>query len=448
MALHTTAITRKWFPENVTRHAARIVAIACILLAAGTSMSLGSENADEEQQNNTSISLRISGEYEYLDTHDTLINPSNILQRPENRVETFILGDVHYKAPGGNFKGEFRFGYQNLFSSSEDFSDENTYNSQINQLYYQSSSSPLSLLIGRKKVRWGVSYAYSPTDLISQTRTPEDPDDRLNLVKGADLMQVSWIRDNGQLDLVYAPDIDWDFNDSFFRQNRAGLRIYQLIEPFDVSVVGMLEEGGNWAAGCNTTVTFGNALELHAEYLYNSNNHRSYPKADSNPSSLDDTFFSDRNGGTHEVVLGGQYTFPGKWNLVMEYLFRSAGLSDNEFSDYRERIHYLDDQISSNPLAAPYYHEALSYFSVPSSRNYLFARLYQPEITKHLSCELFSYVNIDDGSGMCVLMPKYESGNNYDIYLRLKKFWGGDDTEFGMVPDEISGLIGFSYYLR
>ncbi|KUL32841.1 hypothetical protein [Chlorobium limicola] len=447
MALHTKSITRPRFQKSLTHHAFRIIATACILITGGTAVSLGNETTDDTKKENSTLSLRISGEYEYLDTRDTIINPSNILQRPENRIETFILGEMQYKAPGGNVKGEFRFGYQNLFSSSDDFSDENTYNSQINQLYYQSSSSPLSFLIGRKKVRWGVSYAYSPTDLISQTRTPEDPDDRLNLVKGADLMQLSWIRDNGQFDLIYAPDISWNFNDSFIRRNRIGMRIYQLVEPFDISVVGRLEEGGNWAAGCNTTVTFGDALELHAEYVYNSASRRSYPNLDSNPSSLVDPFFNDRNGGTHEIVLGGQYTFPGKWNLVMEYLFRSAGLSDNEFTAYSERLDYLDNQMSSNPAATPYFYEAVSYFSVPSNRNYLFTRLYQPEITKHLSCELFSYVNLDDGSGMCVFMPKYESGNNYDIYLRVNKFWGGNNTEFGMVPDELSGLIGFSYYL-
>jgi len=448
MASHITSLTRKWFSTNLTHRASRVIAIAGIILTAGSAVSSGSETDGDTKEGTTSLSLRMTGEYEYLDTHNTIINPSNILQRPENRVDAFILGDILYKALEGNFKGEFRFGYQNLFSSSEKFSDENTYNIQINQLYYQSSSSPLSFLIGRKKVRWGVSYAYSPTDLVSQTKTPEDPDDRLNLVKGADLLQVSWIRDNGQFDLVYTPDINWDFNDSLFRTNRVGMRIYQLIEPFDFSVVGIFEEGGNWAAGCNTTVTFGNALELHAEYLYNSNNRRSYPNLNSDPSSLGDIFFSDRSGGTHEVVLGGQYTFPGKWNLVMEYLYRSAGLSDNEFSAYSERMDYLDNAMSSNPAAQPHFYEAVSYFSVPLNRNYLFTRLYQPEITKHLSCELFSYLSLDDGSGMCVLMPKYESGNDYDIYLRLKKFWGGTDTEFGLVPDEWSGLIGFSYYLQ
>lgn len=448
MAWHTTSITRQRIPKSLTHHAVRIIAIACIFLTGGAAVSLGSDTDDETKQEHSPLSLQISGEYEYLDTHDTVINPSNMLQRAENRIETFILGDMQYNTLGGNVKSEFRLGFQNLFSSSEEFSDENTYNIRINELYYQSSSSPLSFLIGRKKVRWGVSYAYSPTDLISRTRTPEDPDDRLNMVKGADLFQLSWTKENGQFDLIYAPEIDWDFNDSFIRRNRLGMRIYQIIEPFDVSVVGRIEKGGNWAAGCNTTVTFGNALELHAEYVYNSVNDRYYPNPESNPSSPGDTFFSDRNGGTHEIVLGGQYTFPGKWNLVMEYLFRSAGLRDNEFKAYRERLDYLDNMVPSNPAAISYFHEAVSYFTVPLNRNYLFARIYQPEIMKHLSCELYSYLSIDDGSGMFVFMPKYESGNNYDIYLRLKKFWGGNDTEFGMVPDELSGLIGFSYYLQ
>jgi hypothetical protein len=448
MALVTTSLTRHKILNSLTHRVSRVIAIVCVILTAGSAVSSGSETDEEAKQGKSSISLQITGEYEHLDINDTPINPSNVQQKSENKIDTFILSTMQYKGFGGNIEGEIRFGYQNRFSPSYDFDDGNSFNTQINQLYYQSSSSPLALLIGRKKIRWGVSYSYSPTDLISQTRTPEDPEDRLNLVKGADVLQLSWIRDNGQFDLVYAPDIDWNFNDSFVRRNRLGIRLYQLIEPFDVSVVGRIEDGGNWAAGCNTTVTFGDALELHAEYVYNSVNDRYYPNLHSNPLSLGDTFFSDRNGGTHEIMLGGQYTFPGKWNLVMEYLFRSAGLRDSEFKAYREHLDYLDNEMSSNPAATPYFYDAVSYFAVPLNRNYLFARIYQPEIAKHLSCELFSYLSIDDGSGMCVFMPKYESGNNFDVYLRLKKFWGGNDTEFGMLPDDLSCLVGFSYYLQ
>ena len=435
------------FPARLVRRAGHITAIASLLLAGAPTASTGAETESDSSTATSPLSLRISGEFEHLDTHGSLINPSNVLGRSENRFEPFILGNFHTRAPGGNVEGEVRFGYRNLFSNADDIADENTFQTRINQLYYQSSSSPLAVLIGRKKVRWGVSYAYSPTDLVSQTRKPEDPEDRLNLVKGADLLQLSWIQNNGQFDLVYMPETNWNTSESFITRNRLAARLYRLIDPFDVSVVGRIEEGGNWSAGGNTTVTVGDALELHAEYLYSSLNDRQYPDLSIDPSSLATPFFSGSNDGTHQFVLGGQYTFPRKWNLTMEYLFRSEGFTSDEFTAYRDRLNYLDGEMSINPAAIPYYYEAVSNFTVPLNRNYLFTRLYQPEILKSLSVELFSYVSLDDGSGMCVFMPKYESGDNYDIYLRLKKFWGGKSTDFGMVPDDLSVVAGFSWYL-
>jgi hypothetical protein len=52
-----------------------------------------------------------------------------------------------------------------------------------------------------------------------------------------------------------------------------------------------------------------------------------------------------------------------------------------------------------------------------------------------------------DGSGFFVFMPKYEKDKHYEVYLRLKKFWGSNDTEFGLVPDDFSAIIGFSLFL-
>ncbi|NTU97065.1 MAG: hypothetical protein HGA62_04525 [Chlorobiaceae bacterium] len=318
----------------------------------------------------------------------------------------------------------------------------------INQLYYQKKTDGIALLVGRKKIRWGVAYSYSPTDLVSQIRTPEDPEDRLGIIKGADVLQLSLSNDISQFDIAYLPRLNWGFDDTFFENSRLAVRWYRFMEPYDVSLVGTVDEDGRWAAGFNTSATYGKALELHAEYLYTSSKSRQYPDASIDPSSFTIPFFETCSGGYHEILIGGQYTFKNNLNLTLEYLFTSAGYSADQFREYSAHVEYLNSQysISPDPALAGLY-ESASHFLLPLRKNYLFSRLYHPDVVSSIALEIYSYISLCDGSGFFVFQPKYEKAKNYEVYLQLKKFWGKKDSEFGLVPEDFSAIAGVSLFL-
>lgn len=409
--------------------------------------------ADELPDTSASMisgSLRLAGEGEHLSSSSSLMNPSNILERPDTRFEAFSVGNFYYKGFGGILETEMRFSYEYISgSSSGDFNDTDS-NVSINQLYYQKKVDDISVLFGRKKVRWGVGYSYSPTDLLSQLRNPEDPEDRLGKIKGADMLQVSLNTEKDQFDIAYVPDLDWDFDGQFIRNSRMAIRWYRFVEPFDLSLVGTVDEDGRWAGGFNTSVTYGKALELHAEYLYSSSSEKCYPDTSIDPSSFTMPYFSGCNEGYHSIVLGGQYTFENNINLTLEYLFRSDGYSDDEFRSYADHIGYLHSEyptvMDPDPALAGLL-ESASNFNFPLRKHYLFTRLYHPDLTNSISLEIYNYLSLNDGSGFFVFMPKYEKEKNYEVYLRLKKFWGNNDSEFGLVPDDFSAMVGFSLFL-
>ncbi len=406
----------------------------------------GEDNTESNVASPVSYSLRVAGEAEHISLSDSWLNPSNILDRPETRFEAFTIGNVLYKTMGGVFETEIRFGHEYTEDGSSNFQTD----LDVNQFYYQKKFDGISVIAGRKKVRWGVGYSYSPTDLVSQLRNPEDPEDRLGKVKGADILEMSFNRENSQLDVAYVPQLDWNFDGAFVRNNRLAIRWYRFMDPYDGSLVGSIDEHGKWSAGFNTSSTYGKALELHAEYLYTSSTGRLYPDTSLAPDSFSIPYFGERSGGYHEILLGGQYTFNNNLNLTLEYFFTSNGLSDSEFRSFAAHTNYLNTQYPTgsdpDPSLAGLFESASNYV-LPLRKHYLFSRLYHPEVFKSVSLEMYSYLSLSDGSGFLVIQPKFEKAKNYDLYLRMKKFWGNNDSEFGLVPDDFSALLGFSLYL-
>lgn len=436
------------FPRFVLKKAVQV-----LILLQGF-CNVGSLCAEERPGSNVSpfsYSLLFRGEGEWIDQGNSLLNPVNILERTGERYEGFMLGSALYRGFGGTIETELRLGYEYLAWESFAMSfDDDEFSSVVNQLYYRTSSEPLSFVLGRKKVRWGVGYSYSPTDLITQLKNPEDPNDRLSRVKGADLAQLSYFNGSGQLDLVYFPDLDWDFGDDFIVKNRGGLRWYQFVDPFDLSFVGMIDDDGEWAAGLNTSVAVGDALELHAEYLYSSENNRRYPDTGASPEQFLYPYFPSSGDGVHDVVVGGQYTFENNLNLTLEYLYRSSGYSDSEFDAYYNHIAWLNDQfmllVDKSPAISGLGEAAMN-FVTPQRKHYLFTRLYHPELVKFISFEMYSYVALEDGSGLFVVTPTFKGSDAFDVYFRLKKFWGERDSEFGLVPEDLSAIVGVSLYM-
>jgi hypothetical protein len=421
-------------------------AFLVILLSLSSGRNLTAEENADSTASALSYSLRVSGEAEHISLSDSSLNPSNILERPDTRLEAFTVGNLLYKALGGVFETEVRLGHE----FTEDGSSHSLTTFDINQLYYQKKIEGMSILAGRKKVRWGVGYSYSPTDLVTQLRNPEDPEDRLGKTKGSDVLQLSFNNEKTQIDIAYVPHINWNNDGTFISNNRLAMRWYRFMDPCDLSLVGTVDEDGRWATGLNTSVTFGKALELHAEYLYTSSKNRQYPDTSLDPASFTMPYFGGRSGGYHEILLGGQYTFENNLNLTLEYLFTSAGYSDSEFGIYARHVNYLHSQyptvLDPDPSIAGLY-ESASNFSLPLRKHYLFSRLYHPDLMRSISFEMYSYLSLSDGSGFFVIQPKYEKAKNYEVYLRLKKFWGKNDSEFGLVPDDFSAIVGVSLFL-
>ncbi|MBI3599177.1 MAG: hypothetical protein HY097_00845 [Nitrospinae bacterium] len=393
------------------------------------------------------ISIKVIGEYEKSGERDSILNPDNLLNRTVERGEGVILLEGIREILGGEGVAVLRGDAQYLkapYSSSD-----TEYQGQINELYYQRDVNNWTITLGRKKLRLGVGYSWSPTDIITRIREASDPEDRLYHVEGTDLIKLSRIKGNGQYDLIYFPKVILE--EKRLDQNRFGFRYYHYMEPVDLSLVGKLEESGRWAAGINGSLTRGEALELHGEYLYNTASDTLYPAYKENPKQFYLYFpYYRKNIGSHNLLIGGQYTMKNYWNITLEYLYNSEGYSQDEWDAYIEHIRFLNQSYREGEnygLAISGLKSAASVYRLPLRDHYFFARLYKENIFTSISLEWLNFIGLSDMSGFQIIQIQYTGFEKYNIYLRLQKPWGGASTEFGLIPEDFKGIIGIFIFI-
>ncbi len=400
--------------------------------------------------NVSAYSIRTILEYDHSNRSNSLLNPDNILEQETQRVEAISLIEETFTIPylenGGNITAVFRADYQYLKGRSH---SEGNSSSVFNELFYHKEIGKFAGSMGREKVRWGVGYSASPTDIITLFRRPINPDDRLQVLKGTDLFRISFSTEKSQTDLVYFPDVDIRIEDmdAELNEQRVGFRHYHHAGPAEFSLVAKLEERGVWAAGANATMTVGKALELHAEYLFTSSTERLYPSG-----SIVRPSYTQDGSGVHDLLIGANYTFKNQWNIVTEYLFSDGGFTDRQAENYYDNLRYMDQLYGQSAtltnMATGGLLGAASVIETPVRQHNIFTRLYKDNIFgSSFAFEWFSMINIEDGSGFQVLQPRYTAADWYDIYLRIENTWGGQSTGAGLALEDLSANIGMNIFL-
>src|SRR5690606_34177154 len=117
--------------------------------------------------------------------------------------------DHSFKLPAGHFNADIKWLSElSAISDMENHRNKARFCSVLDpiELYYQLSKGPFGLLAGRKKVKMGVGYIVSPSDIIIQPPSLTDPTDRFYNIKGSDLLQLSYYTKSGQVDFYYLID--------------------------------------------------------------------------------------------------------------------------------------------------------------------------------------------------------------------------------------------------
>ena len=125
--------------------------------------------------------------------------------------------------------------------------------------------------LGKKILRWGTGYAFTPTGVLDPPRNPLAPTDRLSLNEGREMVAADWVSGRHALTAVWATA-------GVFGSRLAGmtdtaaLRYNTMIAGFDSALIFAHDSGRPDFYGGNFTRVVGEALEVHGEFAHRDSN--------------------------------------------------------------------------------------------------------------------------------------------------------------------------------
>jgi hypothetical protein len=145
--------------------------------------------------------------------------------------------------------------------------DETHARVRVKETYFGFTLGDFDFLAGKKVLKWGTGYAFTPTGVLDPPRDPADPTDRFNLNEGRELASVEFIRGRHAVTAAWA-------SGGLLQKHRAGLRETfalrhnTLVGGFDTSLVVARERGRPVFTGANFTRVLGESVEIHAEVAH------------------------------------------------------------------------------------------------------------------------------------------------------------------------------------
>ena len=138
---------------------------------------------------------------------------------------------------------------------------------RVRQAYARvSATSWLDVEAGKRLVRWGTGYAFTPTGLLDPPRTATDPQDRLGLNEGMALAQATVFR--GATAFTVAAAAPQAFCSASVASDRLiAAKLRTAIHGFELAMVASGADRRRFSAGANFTHVIGERLEWHGEWL-------------------------------------------------------------------------------------------------------------------------------------------------------------------------------------
>ncbi|MGD0012985.1 MAG: hypothetical protein ABSD56_00965 [Bryobacteraceae bacterium] len=155
----------------------------------------------------------------------------------------------------------------------------------------------LDVTLGKRILKWGTGYAFTPSGVLDPPRRPTDPTDRLNLNEGRELAMAEYVHGRHALTAAWATGGLLDTHRPDLRET-AAVRYNTLVGGFDAALIYAHERGRPGFYGANFTRVVGEAVEVHGELA-----HR----------------------GSTAVLLGGKYTLRCGVGTLFEWYAPAPG---------------------------------------------------------------------------------------------------------------------------
>ncbi len=345
-----------------------------------------------------------------------------------------------------------RFKVAGSFTNRLDYSSGSHDRLRMKELYLNwSVNSHWDVTAGKKILKWGVGYAWTPTGVLDPVRDPRDPTDRLSQYEGRELVDARGTYGNCNFEAVYSSPRLFSGLQTRRREDQWAFKFNSLFHKLDYSVIASF--GGQQAAnryGANATYVIGQSLELHTEFVAQRGSRLLYPLpiALADPRvTLPPPIYSPLKEHDDAIytrtLVGANYTFPGGWNLVVEYYHDRQGLSALERQRLDSFVQFNEEQYglpaspqpaAITPPAADLLWTLQGLGGFNRARDYIFARVARDRLANKWNIEHITIYSLRDGSSIWIPQLGFDFSELLGVYLRYTYYAGNRTTEFGSLP--------------
>jgi len=377
---------------------------------------------------------------------DYLLNPDGEiidLPRWKNRFYGDIDLNLYYKNLG--FISKFR----PTVSSDE---DTTSIKNIVDDAYLDIGlKENFFLYIGKKNVRDGVGLSTNPTDFLGEEKevdmTKREEERRMER-EGNYLIGMDTYLKDVTLTAIFAPYIDELQEEG----NRILIKTTFLIDSLNTDISLHYFNGSIPGTGFNISITIGEPLVLYTETAFRWGSDKKIVKlireGTPNIYEIDDTDDSDRI--YPHILVGGHYTFKNGTNIILEYLYNGDGYNSREWDELKRFIKYsyekykegfLKEFMKGNLLEA---NKIMRFREM--GKNYIFARISNPDIKEKIDGALVFLLNADDKSFLINPSINYSVSDTMSLGFSAIIFAGENDTEFGMTPWKSEVSMEYRYF--
>jgi len=295
------------------------------------------------------------------------------------------------------------------------------HNTSLYEAFFSVKPSPsFSIDIGKKRLKWGKGYAWSPVAFIDRPKNPNDPELAL---EGFVVVSLNYIRSfQGKLKTISISPalipVFNGFNSDFGEPNKLnfGAKVYLLFYDTDIDV--MFLSGGSMPAryGIDFSRNLSSNLEVHGELA-----------------------FTPEYSKEHAIsyLLGVRFLTTTNTTFFLEYYRNGKGFSSMEMEDYYSQIDqayqiYLqsgDESFLTSIANTP----EPTYRSFAPMRDYLYLRISQKEPWNILYFfpSITTIFNITDQSFSLAPELIYTPLTNLELRTKISILIGKRGSDFG-----------------
>ncbi len=293
-------------------------------------------------------------------------------------------------------------------------------------------SSSFTINAGKKTLKWGKGYAWTPAAFVDRVKNPDDPDLSLEGFVGlsadyikSDSGAIKTISFNPVLIPVY-DDVNDDFGEAD-HMNFAG-KVYLLL--YDTDIDFMVLAGGSKTTrfGFDFSRNITSNFEIHGEFAFIDD----YGKKFIN--NAGNIFINKYDAKSY--LFGIRYLTESNTTFIIEYYHNGTGFTEGEMEDYFSFINTAYETYTfsgnDNNLQKALNLTEGNYGKMNPMRDYLYARVSQKEPFDilYFTPSMTGILNINDGSFSISPEIMYTGITNLELRFKTIFLIGRSNSEY------------------